>query len=47
MIGAAKRLGMPEDQQQDLAATSNVFDADAELVKFEAQLALRRAVKRI
>jgi phospholipase C len=47
MIGAAKRLGMPEDQQQNLAATSNVFDADAELVKFEAELALRRAVKRI
>jgi hypothetical protein len=48
MIGAVKRLGLPEDQQQqNLAATSSVFDADAKLVKSEAQLTLRRPVKRI
>jgi len=47
LIGAAKRVGLPEDGEQDLAASHNVFEADMELVEFEAQLAVRRTEKRL
>ena len=45
MIGAAKRLGLTRERQQEIANSPTVFEADAELLKFEAQLAAKRAVK--
>jgi phospholipase C len=45
MIGAAKRLGLPREQQEELALSPTVFNADAELLKLEAQLVAKRVAK--
>ena len=45
MVGAAKRLGLPGEQQVELAKSPTVFDADAELLKLEAELVAKRATK--
>ena len=46
LVGAAKRLGLSTADQEKIAATNTALGADAELVKLEAQLAAKRAVKR-
>jgi len=43
LVGSANRLGLTEEQQRQIAGTSTSFEADAELLKFEAQLAMKRA----
>ena len=45
MVGAARRLGLPREQQVELAKSPTVFDADAELLKLEAELVAKRATK--
>lgn len=45
LMGAAKRLGLTQAQQQEIASVQTSLDADAELLKFEAQLAAKRALK--
>jgi hypothetical protein len=45
LVGSAKRLGLTQTQQQEAANTQTSLDADAELLKLEAQLVVRRAVK--
>jgi phospholipase C len=46
MVGAARRLGLTQEQQQDIAKSPTVLDADSKLLKFEAQLAVKRAIQR-
>ena len=46
LIGAAKRLGLSAAQQAKVGKTKTALGADAELLKFEAQLAEKRAMKR-
>ena len=45
LVGAAKRLGMTRDQQKAIASVQTAFEADTELLKFEAQLAIKREIK--
>jgi phospholipase C len=47
LIGLAKRLGLTQSQQQEIATAQTSLDADAELLKFEGQLAAKRAVKQL
>lgn len=47
LVGAAKRLGLSTADQEKIAATNTALGADVELVKLEAQLAAKRAVKRL
>jgi phospholipase C len=46
LIGAARRLGLDEAEQEQLGKTETALGADAELLKLEAQLAMKRAAKR-
>ena len=43
LIGSAKRLGLPQKQQQEIANARTAMEADADLLKFEAELAVKRA----
>lgn len=45
LVGSAKRLGLSGQAQQEIASAQTAIDADALLLKFEAQLAVNRAVK--
>ncbi|MGB7847502.1 MAG: alkaline phosphatase family protein [Candidatus Acidiferrum sp.] len=45
LVGSAKRLGLSQTQQQEIANAQTSLAADAELLKFEAQLAVKRAVR--
>jgi phospholipase C len=47
LIGSAKRLGISEQAQQEIASAQTAVDADALLLKFEAQMSLQRAMKSI
>jgi phospholipase C len=45
LIGSARRLGLSLSEQEEIAKTPNVFEADAKLLKFEAQFKAEQAVK--
>ena len=45
LVGSAKRLGLSEEAQRQIVSAHNAIDADAVLLKFEAQLAMNRVVK--
>jgi phospholipase C len=45
LIGSARRMGMSLAEQQKIAKTPNALEADAQLLKFEAQLKAKQAVK--
>jgi len=47
LVGSAKRLGLSEEQQRRIAGTSTSLEADAELLKLEAQLGMKRARKKL
>jgi phospholipase C len=47
LVGSAKRLGLSEEQQRQIANTSTSLEADAELLKLEAQLAMKRVGKKL
>jgi len=46
LVGAAKRLGLSPAQQEEIGKTETALGADAELLKFEAQLEMKRTMKR-
>ena len=46
LVGSAKRLGISEQAQQEIAAAQSAVDADALLLKYEAQMSVQRAAKR-
>lgn len=46
LVGSAKRLGLSQPQQLEIANTQTTLAADAELLKFETELVAKRAEKR-
>jgi hypothetical protein len=46
LLGAAKRLGLSPAQQEAVEATETALGADAQLLKFEAQLEMKRTRNR-
>jgi phospholipase C len=46
LVGAAKRLGISGQAQQEIADAKTAVEADALLLKFEAQMAVKRMAKR-
>ena len=46
LVGAAKRLGLSPAEQERIANTGTALGADAELLKFETQLEMKRTAKR-
>jgi phospholipase C len=46
LVGAAKRLGLSPVEQEQIGNTKTALGADAELLKFEAQLAAKRTMNR-
>jgi phospholipase C len=46
LVGSAKRLGLTRTQQEKIGGSNTALEADAELLKLEAQLALKRSMKR-
>ena len=47
LVGAAKRLGISAQAQQEIASAQTAVEADALLLKFEAQMSLTRAEKKL
>ena len=47
LIGSAKRLRISEQAQQEIASAQTAVDADALLLKFEAQVSVKRAMKHL
>jgi phospholipase C len=47
LVGAAKRLGISAQAQQEIASARTAVEADALLLKFEAQMSLTRAEKKL
>jgi len=47
LVGAAKRLGLSAQAQDEIANARTAVEADALLLKFEAQMSVRRAMKRV
>ena len=47
LVGAAKRLGLSAQAQDEIANAKTAVEADALLLKFEAQMSVRRAMKRV
>ena len=47
LVGSAKRLGLTADQQKAILETGTVLAADAEILKLEAQLVVRREMKKL
>jgi phospholipase C len=47
LVGAAKRLGLSVEAQYEIANAKTALDADALLLKFEGQMSVRRAMKRL
>jgi phospholipase C len=45
LVGAARRLGMSLSEQQELAKTPNALEADSQLLKLEAKLKSKQALK--
>jgi hypothetical protein len=46
LVGSAKRLGLSEREQQEIAKTRTSLAADAQLLKFETELVTKRTVNR-
>jgi phospholipase C len=47
LVGAAKRLGLSPAQQEEIGKTQTALGADAELLKFEARLEMKRTMRQI
>jgi phospholipase C len=47
LIGSAKRLGLSSQAQQEIASAQTAVEADALLLKFEAQMSVKRAMKKL
>lgn len=47
LIGSARRLGLSPADQQEIGKTPNAMEADAILMKFEAQLRLKQAMNKL
>jgi phospholipase C len=47
LIGSAKRLGLSSEAQQEIASAQTAVEADALLLKFEAQMSVKRAMKKL
>lgn len=47
LIGSAKRLGISEQAKQEIASAQTALEADSLLMKFEAQMSVRRAMKNL
>ena len=47
LVGAAKRLGLAAQAQQEIASARTAVEADALLLKFEAQMSVTRAKKKL
>jgi hypothetical protein len=47
LFGAAKRLGLSAQAQQEIASARTAVEADALLLKFEAQVSVTRAEKKL
>ena len=45
LVGSARRLGISAQAQQEIAGAQTAVEADALLLKFEAQMSVKRAVK--
>ena len=45
LVGAAKRLGISAQAQQEIAVARTAVEADALLLKYEAQMSVKRAMK--
>jgi len=45
LVGSARRLGISAQAQQEIASAQTAVEADALLLKFEAQMSVKRAVK--
>jgi phospholipase C len=47
LVGSAKRLGLSAQAQQEIAGAQTAVEADALLLKFEAEMSVRRAMKHL
>lgn len=47
LVGSAKRLGLSTQAQQEIATAQTAVEADALLLKFEAQMSVKRAMKHL